>query len=540
MPLPFITELKRRHVFKVGVAYLAIAWLLAQVLQLVFDTFGTPAWVMKTVLAVLAAGFVLALLLAWVYELTPGGIRKDSGRSDTGSRTAANGRGLLYATLFALLFGGIIFFLTREQPPTELSPGIETLIARPSVIVLPFANISGDAANDYLAFGITDELISGLQRLGYFPVISRNAALAYDAGEVSAMDYAESHGASYLVEGSINAGTEGIRILANLSRARGDQVWAERYRLAGDQAEIFDVSDELVSKVAGAVLESEVKRVSRKDRPPRDAWEHYMKGLKVVLEYAPEDYAEARGHLDKAVEIAPEMAEAWWAIGELEELKYVTEPMAHDSGTAPLFGFIEYFRKAHELSPFHAAACGCLGYMLTAVGKGEEARVVFEQAIEAKPLSPDLRVDYALHLTWAGRYDEALENADLVLRLGPTTTDRAGVWTVRALVALAREQQQEALDAVSRVMFVRRDPFYTPAAIAILYVLGKHEEAAAEFASMQAEFPGMQPTNPVFYVTLKPIDDFLSARRERGLTGDPADVAEIYRILNQEIGGQAD
>jgi len=297
--LPFITELKRRHVFKVGAAYLAIAWLLAQVLELVFDTYGTPAWVMKTALAALAAGFVLALLLAWVYELTPAGIRKDSERSDTGPTTAANGRGLLYATLFALLFGGIIFFLAREQLPAARSPGIETLIARPSVIVLPFANISGDAANDYLAFGITDELISGLQRLGYFPVISRNAALAYDAGAASAMDYAESHGAAYLVEGSINAGSEGIRILANLSRAQGDQVWAERYQLAGDQAEIFDVSDELVSKVAGAVLESEVKRVSRKDRPPRDAWEHYMKGLKVVLEYAPEDYAEARWHLYK-------------------------------------------------------------------------------------------------------------------------------------------------------------------------------------------------------------------------------------------------
>jgi TolB-like protein len=319
--LPFIRELKRRHVFKVGVAYLAIAWLLAQVLDLAFDAFDTPAWVMKTVLALLAAGFVPALLLAWVYELTPGGISKDPGPADAAPRTAASGRGLLYATLVALLFGGITFFLTREQAPAERAPGIETLIARPSVMVLPFANISGEAANDYLAFGITEELISGLQRLGDFPVVSRSAALAYDAGAVSAMDYAQSHGASYLLEGSVNAGPEGIRILANLSRTQGEQVWAERYQLAAGQAEIFDVSDQLVSKVAGAVLESEVKRVDRKDRPPADAWEHYVKGLKVVLEYAPEDYAEAREHLDRAVEIAPDMAEAWWAIGELEELK---------------------------------------------------------------------------------------------------------------------------------------------------------------------------------------------------------------------------
>ena len=185
-------------------------------------------------------------------------------------------------------------------------------------MVLPFANISGDEANDYLAFGMTDELIIGLQRLGNFPVVSRYASLSSGVTDVSATDFAQNHGASYLVEGSVNVGSDGIRVLANLSSAAGNQVWAERYQLGEGQIDIFDISDELASKVAGAVLQSEITRVQRKERPPSDAWEHYMKGLRVVLAYDHQDYDVARQHLDRAVEIAPEMAEAWWALGELE------------------------------------------------------------------------------------------------------------------------------------------------------------------------------------------------------------------------------
>ena len=212
-------------------------------------------------------------------------------------------------------------------------------------------NISGDDEFDYVALGITDELIAGLQRHGKFPVVSRNASMSYGLTDVSATDFAQNYGASYLVEGSVNMGSEGVRILVNLSGTGGNQVWAERYELKEGQVDIFDVSDELVSKVAGAVQESEVTRVRRKDRPPSDAWEHYVKGLSVVLAYDAESYAAARQHLDKAVEIAPDMAEAWWALGELEAMKYMTGPPASGDDFDDLHNLIQYFRKAHRNQP---------------------------------------------------------------------------------------------------------------------------------------------------------------------------------------------
>ena len=400
-PLSLFTELKRRNVFKVGAAYIVTAWLILQVADVILGNIEAPAWMFRALLLFLAIGFVFVLLLAWAYELTPEGIKRESESSESASAARKPAQILHYVVIAVLALAATYLFITREGSAPDHAPDIDALIARPSVVVLPFTNISGDESQDYLAFGLTDELIAGLQRLGNFPVVSRNASLSYDATEMTAVEFAQNYGASYLVEGSVNVGNDGIRVLANLSSANGNQVWAERYQPEGDQVEILDISDELVSKVAGAVLKSEVNRVQRTDRPPLDAWEHYVKGLSVVLEYDHRDYAMARQHLDQAVEIAPDMAEAWWALGELETIRYMTTPRGDEDDLDELYVLIDYFRKAHEISPFHAAACGCLGYMLTAVGRSDEARIVFEQAVEAKPLSPRLRVDYALYLAWA-------------------------------------------------------------------------------------------------------------------------------------------
>ena len=538
--MSFFEELKRRNVFKVGFAYLVLAWLAAQVLQLIFESFEAPDWVMKTVLILLATGFIFSLFLAWAFELTPDGIKSESELGERELAAPRAGHTLNYVIIGSLVVGVIYFaFFKNQETEDDLAtttsrPSIQTLISRPVVVVLPFSNTSGDESRDYIAFGMTDELIAGLQRYKSFPVASRNASFEYDVSAMSRVDFIATLGASYIVEGTVNTVGDGLRVLAAMSDAGGKQVWSERYEFDGGKAELFAATDELASNIATAVLESEMQRVVRTDRPPVDAWEHYIKGLHVVLNYNPDSYEDARRHLDQAAEIAPNMAEAWWALGELEAMKFMTRPLVEESALDELHRIISYFQKAHEISPFHAAACGCLGFLLTTVGQPDQARAVFGQAIEANPMSEDLRTDYATFLLWDGRYDEALENVNLALRLGAVTQNRVGAWVTRSVVALAKNNKVDALDAVNRAMFIRDDTFYTPLAVALLFVLGNREAAADLFKDMQKLFPDPSPQNPVFYTMLKPIDDILAQQREDGVLSGPKDVQEIYTLVSRD------
>ena len=531
--MSFINELKRRNVFRVGIAYLVVAWLILQVADVILANIGAPGWVFQVILLLLAIGFPLNLLLAWAYELTPDGIRKDADIAVPTSVPRQTIHKLNYVIIGGLVMAVIYYALIRDRVDVDAEYSLQTLIARPSVIVFPFADTSADDGQDYLSLGITDELIMGLQRYKGFPVVSRSASLEYGDSGLSANEYANSLGAFYRVEGSISTGDDGIRVLATLSSAGDTQVWAERFQRVTEKAELLDIADELVAKVAAAVLQSEIQRVQRTDRPPTDAWEHYIRGLNVVLAFDPEKYQYARQHLDRAVEIAPDMAEAWWAIGELEVDYYVSQPLQEETDLEHLYTLISYFRKSHELSPFYAGACGCLGYVLMSVGQPDEARAVFNQAIEANPLSADLRVDHAQFLLWEGHYEEALENADLGLKLGSFSARRAYAWLVRSTVALAQGNPAAALEAVNRAVFISKDPFILPTAVALLYVLDKQEDAARLLDEMQESFPGISPRNPLLYGMLKPIDDILALQREKGKESGPVDVNEIYRVLSE-------
>lgn len=529
----FFNELKRRNVFKVATAYIVMAWLVMQIADVILNNVGAPGWVFRVILLLLGIGFILAMFFAWAYELTADGVKKETDIVNSASVGQHSGHKLKYVVVGALSMAVIYLVLNSNQANVDAQVSLQTLVARPAVIVLPFENTSGDENQDYLAFGLTDELIAGLQHTRDFPVVSRNASLEYGDSDLSANEYASSLGASYRVEGSISTGPEGIRVMATLSGAGDKQVWAERFQRVAGQAELFEVADELVAKIAAAVLQSEVRRVQRTDRPPADAWEHYVRGLSIVLDFDPDKYEYARSQLDQAVEIAPDMAEAWWAIGELEINNYLSQPMLEETDLEQLHTIISYFRKSHELSPFYAAACGCLGYMLTSVGQQDEALAVYKQALEANPMSARLRMDYALYLLWDGHYEEAMENADLVLKLGAFSIDRAFVWIVRSNVALAQGNPTEALEAVNRAIFISKDPFTTPTAVALLYVLGKQTEAKRLLDEMQQSFPGISPQNPLLYVMLKPIDDILVLQRERGEENGPVNVSEIYRLLNE-------
>ena len=371
--MSLFNELKRRNVFRVGSAYIVVAWLVMQVADVILNNFEMPEWVFQLILVSLAIGFPVTLLLAWVYELTPDGIKKESELSESASAVPKTAHRLNYVIIGVLILAVVYYAIFKDRVDVGEQSSLQTLIARPAVIVFPFANTSGQENQDYLAFGLTDELITGLQRNKEFPVISRGASLEFGQSELSASEYAASLGASYRVEGSISTADDGIRVLATLSGAGDNQVWAERFQHVAGATRLFEVADELVAKISAAVLQSEIHRVQRTEYPPADAWEHVIKGISDTGVFDPGKYENARWHLEQAIEIAPEMAEAWAAMGILEIENLVSQPLREEGDPEKFYTIIDYFRRSHELSPFNGSACGCLGYMLSVVGKAGEA-----------------------------------------------------------------------------------------------------------------------------------------------------------------------
>ena len=405
---------------------------------------------------------------------------------------------------------------------------IRAALNRPMVAVLPFTNASGDPDNDYLGFGVMDEIIVGLQQFRSFPVVSRNATIAFRKRSEPVHVIATELGAEYILDGSVRRDGEQFRIVATLTDDNGSQVWARGFDLDADMSGIFPIIDELTAIVSKAVLESEVERVTSFIRPPINAWEHYVKGLAILLDWQPANHTEGVQHIKRALEIEPNMAEAWWALGEFELFRLMTQPQVDSAAAENVIG---YFRKAHEISAFHGAACGCLGYWLTAIGRDREARVVFDQAYQANPLSGALLVDYAQFLVWNGQYPQAIEMAEVSTRLGTDTRDKAVAAIVQATALLATNQPDAARTAVHRALLIKRlDILVTPSAIAILYVLGDRDDAAVLFTEFKALIPSYSPSNVISQVTFRPIDTVIAHGAISA--GLPEDVSGIFRLLS--------
>src|SRR5437868_9300741 len=284
-PVTFLTELKRRKVYRVAVAYAIVAWLLIQAASILFPTFEAPPWVMKVFVTAVILGFPVALILAWAFELTPEGIRRAEEVAPRESKTLKAGRKwTAIVVAAAVLAAGLLTFRfsrTRSSPPAELPKDIASAAGMDkSIAVLSFENLSSDKENAFFAQGIQDEIITTLSKISGLRVISRTSTVHYNSAPENLSEIARQLRVSNVLEGSVQKAGDRVHINVQLIQADTDaHLWAQSYDR--QLTDIFGVEGEVAKSIADSLQATlspqEKARVETKPTTNADAYVLYLR-----------------------------------------------------------------------------------------------------------------------------------------------------------------------------------------------------------------------------------------------------------------------
>jgi len=253
--MSLFSELKRRNVFRVAAAYLVAGWLVTEVLTTVLPTLGAPDWQSKAVVLVFALGFLPTILFAWVYELTPDGIRKQHDMDLDASTVPVKSHKLEYATIATVVVAILFLAIFGSIPEMDSQPGPAAAVHDASVAVLPFVNMSDNPDNEYFSDGLTETLLHMLTQVPDLKVAARTSSFSFRGQNKTIAEIAATLGVAHVLEGSVQRQGDSVRITAQLIRASdGLHVWSASYDRTVD--DIFEIQDEIAAKVGSALSES--------------------------------------------------------------------------------------------------------------------------------------------------------------------------------------------------------------------------------------------------------------------------------------------
>ena len=451
--MALFAELRRRNVIRVGAAYLVAAWLIVQVVATIAPAFDVGPWVVRVTVIALAIGFAPALILAWIFEITPQGLRRDSEAAadpDFARRTARNfDRGIIALLTLAAGYFAVDKFLLepardaalREQAVEEgRQEALQASVAGTSVAVLPFRNLSQSANSDFLSAGLAEDVLSRLALVPRLRVVSGYSSFAIQREDATLGEIAERLNAKLLVDGSVRQVGEQLRISLRLIDTRTDsQVWAQDYDRRLEN--VLALQSEIASSVVAA-LRAEIG-LDIGDAPDvatstPAAHEAYLRGRLLVRQRTPNAIRRAVEEFELAARLDPgyALAHAELAIAlELDSayseqdaaLKdrirfhagkaYEIDPNLAEANAAQAWvaedeDTLRYLRRAVELNPNYSDAWYWI-YVFGSSDLGLEERFdALEQSIRIDPLSQPANWDYVLALIARNRIKEATAQVD--------------------------------------------------------------------------------------------------------------------------------
>lgn len=469
----FLQEMRRRNVFRVSIAYLAMTWLLMQVADLVLSSFGVDRGVMQSLIIMFAVGFPIAVGTAWAYELTPEGVKRSEDVAPRRSIAKQTGRKLDFV-IIAFLSLALITVVVDQY---VMEPGSVPAVS--ALAVLPLANLSGNPDEEYFADGMTEALISSLANVSALRVVSRTSVMRFKDTGRSLPAIAAELDVDVIVEGSVIRDGDKIRITAQLIDAASDQhLWAESYERDFDDVFVLqsEIARTITDEIQIAVTAEELSRLEQSANLNTDGYDDYLKGMQRFYRLTPQDLQTALQHFDISLEQNPHsalahsgVAAAW--IG-LQQMGFVppneAAPKAEaaalrateiDGDLAEPYVWLaiirawvdwdwhtaeELFTRAIELNPSYADARGPYGHLLAVLGRFDEAFLQFDEALRLDPFNGWFRGQQGVTFHMAGQFDQAIASFEEALRISP---DLPFVWLVLAASYHMSGKFDEAIQA---------------------------------------------------------------------------------------------
>jgi adenylate cyclase len=407
---------------------------------------------------------------------------------------------------------------------TEARSGADlSLPQKPSIAVLPFDNMSGDPEQDFLADGITEDLITALSKIRWFFVIARNSTYTYKGQAVEVKQVAKDLGVRYVLEGSVRKAGNRVRVTAQLIDAtNGRHVWAERYDRQIE--DIFDLQDEMTQTIVGAVepelSAAERERVSSKPPDNLDAWQSYQRGLWHMWRYAHDDHKQAMGFLERATELDPGFAPAY-AYASYVHYQNVIMGWTDDVQRSLAEGMAAA-KKALALDDKDPVAYFAAGRIYMMRGQHDDSIAALETAIDLNPSFAQAYHGLGMALTLAGRLDEAKAALAQSERLSPRDPILWASTVVHALACILSRDTEEALHWARKTIQNPRSSGYWPQAVlaAVLAQQGQMEEAGKAVAAALEAKPDLTLTYLAETLPTKEpdgLEPYLEGLRKAGL-----------------------
>ncbi len=417
--MSFFAELRRRNVFRVGIAYVIVAWLLLQVADTLGPALRLPEWFQSGVVFVLILGFPLALIFAWAFEMTPDGIKREKEVDRTQSITKQTGQ-KLNITIIALL-GVAVIYLGLDKFAFEHDHEEESTAGEPSIAVLPFANMSDDASNEFFADGITEELLNLLAKIPDLQVTSRTSAFQFKGKEIDIPTVAKQLNVEHVLEGSVRKSGMKVRITAQLIDADTDRhVWSETYDRELD--DIFAVQDEIAREVVDVLQVALLGEAPRSRKTDTEAYALYLEGLHFLDLDSPDDWPQALALFEKALEIDPEYAPALF--GRARAIREIANWGDYDLDEGTELAR-QWARHALEIDPTLAEAWAMLAHISMIYDwDWDGAQALIDKALAAGPNNPVVLGEASILAHIIGDMSGTLDYALAALELDPLSNVR--------------------------------------------------------------------------------------------------------------------